>query len=54
MSTKMSETAFKTSVIPELLLFKAQTKLTAKLQILDKHKTIKAKTFFRKYTVQIL
>lgn len=53
MSTKMPETRFKNSVIPQLLLFKAQTKLTAKLQILNKHNIIKPKTFFGKDTVQI-
>lgn len=49
----MPESTFKISVIPELLIFKRQTKLTAKLQILNKHNTIKPKTFFGKDTVQV-
>lgn len=53
MSTKILETTFQTSVIPELLLFKAQTKLKAKLQILNKHNIIKPKTPFGKDTIQI-
>lgn len=42
----MPETTFKISVIPDLLIFKGQTKLIAKLQILNKHNTIKPQTVF--------
>lgn len=49
----MPESTFKISVTPELLIFKRQTKLRAKLQILNKHNTIKLKTFFGKDTVQV-
>lgn len=49
----MPETTFKISVIPDLLIFKGQTKLIAKLQILNKHNTIKPQTVFGKDTVQV-